>query len=239
MKTFIFRACLAACAAGLAGGCGRQPTPAGPALSAPSTATPETPRPRPAADLPSGTPPTASAALPPGTPTPQQQAQITAAAANLQASFDAGRDAARKIYLHDLEQWEAKQKDRKKAFETYDAACRALQRKLADPNLPPEQREELANAPLPPVPTEPPQQPLPLPSNGAPQANQSFDALIYQFRQAVSANHHARAAAVMAQMATLAPNISPNLMAIYEQDAKAYLARIKRMAPAANTHATP
>lgn len=165
-------------------------------------------------------------------PTPEQRAQVSATAADLQARFDAGQALAAQAHAHELAEWKAKQAACKKARKQYEAACQALQRKLANPDLAPEQREDLAKTPLPVMPAEGSPTPPP-PPNGDPKANQSFDALIYKFRQAVSARNHAQATAVMAQMAELAPKISPSLMAVYREDAKGYLAWLKQMAAAA------
>lgn len=240
-------------AAGLLSGCGKDPAPTGPALSAPTSspadvgadagatagantgtnAAPNASAPAyaPNSPLPPGVSPTASSILPPGTPSLAQQQKIKAAANLLLNNFEAGQNAAAQNYEHYLAAWKDKQAALAQARKAAETARQELQKKLANPDLTDEEREDLANLPTPEDPRDDSPMP-PSPSSGDPKTNQSFDDLIYKFRQAASARDHERAATVMAQMAELAPKISPALMAIWKEDARQYLASVSQAAPA-------
>jgi len=77
--------------------------------------------------------------------------------------------------------------------------------------------------------------PEPAPPRGDIKANQTFDGLIYQFRQAMEARDHAKAITVAKEMEAVNGEVSPDLMAAYMQVADGYLK--SAVTPASN--ATP
>lgn len=153
------------------------------------------------------------------------QKQIRTTAIQLQDRFIAGQRAGELAYARESQAWRKKQAALAHARQAAEAAWQERQVKLADPDLDSQAREELAKAPLPAMPGND-ASPPPTPFNGEPKANESFDALIYQFRQAAAARDHAKASALMAQMAALAPKVSPSLMGTFLEDVKAYLATL-------------
>lgn len=165
----------------------------------------------------------------------QLQAKQKAAHDKAVADFETAKKKAK-------EAAEANHKDAKAKWDEMQAKYAAI---LADPNASPADKEDArvrASVAFEPptfdaasaIGISPPAPPLPpVPPNGELQSNQSFDDLIFAFRRAVGAHDHAKAGQIMAQVAKLAPKVSPGLMEIFQEDAKKYLASFPAKTPAA------